>query len=65
MAYIIPEETGSKLGGCNTKCRRSLRLSPFGSEALFGIIHVVEEGITPFLPKKNKNGTFFATYGML
>lgn len=36
------------------KCRCSLKLSPFCSDALFGILSIVEEGITRFLPKKRK-----------
>lgn len=32
-----------------------MRLSPSGSDALFGILNIVEEGITQFLSKKEKS----------
>lgn len=31
-----------------------MRLSPSGSDALFGILNIVEEGIAQFLSKKRK-----------
>lgn len=62
MSRIISEEIGSKLDDYS-KCRCSVRLSPSGSDALFGILNIVEEGITQFLSKKIKIVFFFPTYG--